>query len=226
MAKVTLMIDILIVDDHEIMRKGLNSVFKRDKEFRVVGEAKNGSEALSLLETASPDLVVMDIKMPDESGVEVAKVIKKTYPDIKIAMLSAFCDMQTVEDAIKADVDGYLLKETSSDDLVKALKVIHSGEKYLHPIAAKKMMNSISHQANKDKEIDHNLTERELKVLQLITEGYKNREIAAKLFLGEETVKTHVSNILCKLNCSDRTQAALYAIRHGLVENIERQPAN
>ena len=213
------MIKILIVDDHEIMRKGLASVFEQVDDFVVVGEVRNGAEALSFIKSTKPDIVIMDVMMPDENGVEVAERIKQDFPEVKVTMLSAFCDSKMVEKAIRVDVDGYMLKDTSSNDLIKAIRIICGGEKYLHPVAAKKMMNNLSRSSDDGSKSEHNLTDRELKVLQLITEGCKNREIASKLYLGEETVKTHVSNILLKLGSSDRTQAALYAIRNGIIKD-------
>lgn len=213
------MTKILIVDDHEITRKGLASVFEQADDFEVIGELQSGTEALPFIKINRPDIVIMDVMMPGENGVDIAKSIKEEFPEIKVTMLSAFCDPKMVEKAVKIDVEGYMLKDASSEELLKAIRIIDGGEKYLHPLAAKRMINKMASSSEDGSPGGHNLTERELKVLELITEGFKNREIASKLYLGEETVKTHVSNIFLKLGVSDRTQAALHAIRNGIVED-------
>lgn len=201
------------------MRKGLAAVFENEDDFDVVGEAGDGSEAIVLAAELNPEVILMDIKMPTMNGIASAAEIKKTHPRMKVIILTAVEDEREVFEAIESGIDGYLLKSASSDELTHAIRVVLEDEKYLHPLVARKVMDNISHPADPSvKDGRHRLTDREQKVLRLMAQGYKNREIAAKLFLGEETVKSHVSNILSKLEQADRVQAVFYALRNGLIK--------
>ena len=211
------MIKILLVDDHEILRKGLTSVFEQVDDFEVIGEASGGKEALSFIESTKPDIVIMDVMMPNENGVDVAERIKENYPEIKVMMLSAFYDFKTVEKAIRVDADGYMLKDSLSDDLIKVVRIIIGGDKFIHPVAAKRMMNNLGGISDDEPKKEHNLTPRELKVLKLICDGNTNHEIASKLYLGDETVKTHVKNIYLKIGVSNRIEAVLFAVKNNII---------
>ncbi|HEX21056.1 MAG TPA: response regulator transcription factor [Actinobacteria bacterium] len=213
-------ISVLIVDNHEIMRQGLISVFEQEDEIEVIGEANNGEDALTGAAELSPDIILMDIKMPKMDGIAATELIKHRYPEIKIIILTAIDSEGDIFKAIEAGVDGYIVKDASSTEIIRATKLVASGDKYLHPSAVRKVMEEIKSPAGAG-ENDLNglhLTERELSVLELMAKGYKNRAIAAQLFLGEETVKTHVSNILNKLKQPDRVQAVFYALRCGLIK--------
>lgn len=212
------MIRILIVDDHEIMRQGLVSLFEREADFEVVGEAGDGEEALVKVAELDPDVVLLDIKMPKIDGLSAAALIHERHPQTKTIILTAVEDDEEVFEAIESGIDGYLLKSASSAELMWAVRVVNEGEKYLHPLVTRKVMDRISNRPEVVGERQPQLTERELKVLKLMAQGYKNREIASKLFLGEETVKSHVSNILNKLEQTDRVQAVFYALRNGLIK--------
>ncbi len=217
------MIKILIIDDHEITRKGLTSVFEQVDDFEIIGELPDGSGALSFIKANQPDIIILDVKMPGKNGVDVAEAIKENHTDIKVAILSAFSDSRMIEKALSLNLEGYMLKDASSDELIKAIRLIDGGEKYLHPAAASKIMNNVTDFSDDGSKREHNLTERELRVLQLICKGRTNRDIASNLYVGEETVKTHVANILLKLSKNSRTEAAIYAIKNGLFEDYKEK---
>lgn len=216
------MVNILIVDDHEMIRKGLVAVFAGVDDINVIGEASNGDEALVLVDRYRPDLVLLDMRMPGKDGVATALEIKDENPEIKIVILSAVDDPGEVLEAVEAKIDGYISKNASSDDLIRAVMAVLGGDKYLDPSVAGHIMNEVG---RGEKEADGkraSLTEREHDVLRLMALGYKNREIASKLFLGDETVKTHVSKILVKLDQPNRVQAVFYALRTGLIKLDEK----
>ena len=211
------MIKILIADDHHVVRRGLLFFLKTQKDIEVVGEAKNGLEAVQLVETLQPNIVLMDLVMPELDGIQATKRIKERWPNVEVLMLTSFSDKDHVLPAIEAGAAGYQLKDIEPDDLVESIRAIMRGENTLHPEAT----NSLEAGLREDEQLAHvlnPLTPREQDVLAELTKGKSNREIASSLFVTEKTVKTHISNIFTKLNVQDRTQAALYAVKHGLTE--------
>lgn len=211
-------IRVLIVDDHQVVRKGLVFFFRTQKDLEIVGEAANGKEAIILANSLKPDIILMDLVMPEMDGIEATKLIKQQHPEIKIMMLTSFSDQDHVIPALEAGASGFQLKDIQPDELVTSLKKILSGENQLHPKATSHIVNNFSNRGKINKVLLEELTKRELDVLKEIAKGKSNKEIASSLFITEKTVKTHVSNVLAKLELADRTQAALYAVKHQLVE--------
>jgi two-component system, NarL family, response regulator LiaR len=207
-------ISVLIVDDHAVVRQGLRSLLGLQEEIEVVGEAANGLEAVEQTSRLLPDVVLMDLIMPQVDGIEATRRIRALSPSTQVIVLTSFGEDEKVFSAIKAGALSYLLKNVSPTDLVKAVQSAYRGETQLHPEIAKKLMDELS--LGPKKQTAEELTERELDVLRLIARGQSNREIARELIISEKTVKTHVSNILSKLHLADRTQAAIYALREGL----------
>jgi DNA-binding NarL/FixJ family response regulator len=214
------MIRVLIADDHHVVRRGLLFFLKTQKDIEVVGEAKNGIEAVDLVESLKPDIVLMDLVMPEMDGIEATKKIKKKWPEIHVVMLTSFSDKDHVLPAIEAGAAGYQLKDIEPDDLVSSIRKVMRGESILHPVATTQLEESLKEEENLP-HIKNPLTPRERDVLAELTKGKSNREIASSLFVTEKTVKTHISNIFTKLQVQDRTQAALYAVKHGLTEASE-----
>ncbi len=205
-------IKILIVDDHSVVRQGLRMFLKLEKDFEVIGEASTGAEAVDRVVELHPDVVLMDLLMPGMNGVEATKAIKKSYPDIEVIALTSVLEDTTVVNAIRAGAIGYLLKDTEADELIQAIKAAAQGQVQLSPQAAERLMREIRAPESPEK-----LTDREIEVLRLVAEGKSNKEIAGTLYISETTVKTHVSNILMKLDLPSRTRATIYAVRMGLV---------
>lgn len=212
-------IKILIADDHHVVRRGLVFFLKTQKEIEVIGEAKNGQEAVEMTTSLKPDLVLMDLDMPIMDGIEATKQIKAVLPDMKIMILTSFSDQDHVIPAIEAGASGYQLKDIEPDELVRTIKMMLSGENQLHPKATTHLLSHLSNKNRDAKQPAEDLTKRELEVLIEIAKGKSNKEIASSLFITEKTVKTHVSNVLAKLDLQDRTQAALFAVKNGLIEN-------
>jgi NarL family two-component system response regulator LiaR len=206
-------IRVLIVDDHAIVREGLHTLLSEESEFVVVGEATRGTEALPLVDTLQPDVVLMDLVMPEMDGIETIRRLQQKKAKCNILVLTSFGEDQRVRDAIQAGAIGYLLKDVLKGDLVRAIRAAARGEPTLHPEAQRVLMRQTAAPVSLLEE----LTEREMDVLRLIAQGRSNKEIAARLHLTEGTVKGYVSTILDKLQVEDRTQAALYAVKHGLV---------
>ncbi len=211
-------IRVVVVDDHAIVRKGITALLATEPGIQVVGEASNGSEALEQAKTLKPDVMLMDLVMPQMDGIEAILQIKASQPDVRILVLTSFAADDKVLPAIKAGALGYLLKDSSPEDLVQAIRQVYRGESWLHPTIARKVLQELTRPAERPPAPDTSdtLTEREAEVLRLIAQGLSNREIAERLVLSEATVRTHVSNILNKLHLASRTQAALYALREGL----------
>ncbi len=205
-------IGILIVDDHPVVRQGLISFLEVQDDLEIKGEAADGEEAIRVAEELKPDVVLMDIVMPNMDGIEATRQIKDSMPDTRIIVLTSFADNNKVHPAIEAGADGYLLKGTSPADLVKAIKSVYNGEPAIHPDIARKLMLHVSNHDKADTE--ETLTPREWEVLELIAQGLSNEEIGNKLFISLHTVKTHVYNIFRKLDMTHRVQAALYAINN------------
>lgn len=211
------MIRVLIADDHHVVRRGLMFFLKTQKDMNIVGEATNGKEAVQLTANLKPDVILMDLVMPVMDGIEATKRIKATDPEIQILMLTSFSDRDHVIPALKAGAAGYQLKDIEPDDLADAIRKLMRGENTLHPEATTQLEKEWEPVVPNPHE-EHPLTPREQDVLSELTKGKSNREIASSLFVTEKTVKTHISNIFAKLHVQDRTQAALYAVKHGLTE--------
>lgn len=209
-------IRVLIVDDHTIVRKGIRALLAEIAGIEVVGEAGNGQEAVAQAETLYPDVILMDLAMPKMDGIEATRQIKASQPESRILVMTSFAADDKVFPAIKAGALGYLLKESAPEDLVQAIHQIHRGESSLHPTIARKVLQEITHSSDRPPTPDP-LTEREAEVLRLVAQGLSNQDIAKKLNISDPTVRTHVSNIMGKLHLATRIQAALYALREGLV---------
>ena len=207
---------ILIADDHQIVRKGLKVLLSTEKDMQVVGEAENGAEAVSKAAELQPDVILMDIVMPEMDGIEATRRITSENPQSRILVLTSFAADDKVFPAVKAGALGYLLKDSSPEQLIEAIRQVHRGEPSLEPSIARKVLQELSGGGAAGKRTTDPLTERELDVLRLIAQGLSNKEIAARIFVAEWTVRSHVSNILGKLHLASRTQAALYALKSGL----------
>ncbi|MGD6844215.1 response regulator [Bacillus infantis] len=207
---------VLVADDHHVVRRGLIFFLKTQQEIEIAGEAKDGLEAVEQTGRLKPDIVLMDLDMPNMNGVEATRLIKQKHPETKVLMLTSFSDQDHVIPALEAGASGYQLKDIEPDELVKAIIQVMKGENQLHPKATSHLLSHLSNKDKKKSPIDE-LTKRELDVLKEIAKGKSNKEIAASLFITEKTVKTHVSNLLSKLEISDRTQAALLAVKEKLV---------
>lgn len=205
---------VLICDDHEVVRRGIRSVLIEDGGFEVVAEAANGQQAIAHALRLRPDVILMDLVMPLMDGVEATHRILQEWPEARVLVLTTFVADDRVIPAIKAGVLGYLLKDSTPDQLLQAVRQIGRGEPSLPPTIARKLMNEISHPA--EPSVD-GLSERELEVLRLVVEGLSNREIANRLVISEPTVRAHMTSILSKLHLNTRTQAALHAVKAGLV---------
>jgi NarL family two-component system response regulator LiaR len=214
-------IRVLVVDDHDIIRKGIKAVLELVPDIEVAGEARNGQEAIKQDENLTPDVVLMDLVMPDLDGIEAIRRIKSHRPAARILVLTTFAGEELVFPAIKAGALGYHLKDSSPDALVEAIREVHRGEASLHPVIARKVLQELSIPSAQPLAVDQ-LTPRELEVLRLVAQGHENYEIAKKLVISEATARTHVSNILGKLHLASRTQAALYAIKEGLASLEDR----
>jgi len=210
-------ISVLIVDDHGVVRQGLQTYLDLMDDIDVVGQAENGIEAIAQTKRLQPNIVLMDLMMPEMDGIEATRQIGSMNPSTKVIVLSSFSDDNKVFSAIRAGASGYLPKDISSIELANAIRAVHKGDPQLHPEIAKKMMNQFVDLEGKPEFFSKDLTPREIDVLRLIADGMNNTELSQALFISEKTAKTHVHNILSKLNLADRTQAAIYAYKHGLV---------
>ena len=208
-------IRVLIADDHPIVRRGLRSLLNTEPDLEPAGEAENGVEVVELARSLQPDVILLDLVMPQMDGVEALRRIKQENPDARIVVITTFADDEKVFSAIKSGALGYILKEASPAMLVQAIRDVHRGQASLHPAIACKVIGELS-QPSELPPTEHLLTQRELEVLRLIARGLTNQEIAKELFISEGTVRFHVSNILGKLHLANRTQAALYALKEGL----------
>lgn len=212
------MIRVLIADDHHVVRRGLLFFLKTQKDIEVVGEASNGEEAVQLAHSLQPDVILMDLVMPKLNGIEATAKIKAAFPKIEVLMLTSFSDRDHVIPALEAGAAGYQLKDIEPDELVNSIRQIMRGEHILHPEATTTLEAQQEELASAP-HIINLLTPRERDVLAELTKGKSNKEIASSLFVTEKTIKTHISNIFSKLEVQDRTQAALYAVKHGLTES-------
>ena len=207
-------IKIVIADDHPVVRKGLSLLLSSQDGFEVMGEAANGEEAIARALELSPDIMLMDLVMPHVDGISATKEILRLKPEIKILILTSFSDANHAIPALEAGALGYLLKENDPEEVIQAITKLVNGEKQIHPKVTEGLLSALQTQRKPEQNLLNSLTSREKEVLKEITNGKSNKEIASTLFISEKTVKTHVSNILSKLSLQDRTQAALFAIRH------------
>jgi two-component system, NarL family, response regulator LiaR len=205
----------LIVDDHEIVRKGIRALLATKRDIQVVGEARDGAEAMTQAQTLDPDVILMDLMMPKVNGIQATHEITTQQPGARILVLTSFAADEQIFPAIKAGALGYLLKDSSPQELVQAIRQVFRGEPSLDPSVARKVLYEISTPPQKPLTPDP-LTAREMEILRLVAQGKSNKEIAGYLVIAEETVHTHVSNILNKLHLASRTQAALYALKEGI----------
>jgi NarL family two-component system response regulator LiaR len=209
-------IRVLIADDHTIVRDSLQALIETEPGMEVIGEAEDGVEVVSKACDLHPDVILMDLVMPRQDGISAIREIKRENPEARILVLTSFAEDEKVFPAIKAGALGYLLKDSSPQQLLQAIRDVQRGESYLHPTIARKLIGEL-HRPPPDLPLTQEpLTEREMQVLRLVAQGLSNPEIARGLVISERTVRTHVSNIFGKLHLANRTQAALYALREGL----------
>jgi len=208
-------ITVLIVDDHTVVRDGLNALITAEEGMKVVGMVGDGEQAVQLVKELYPDVILMDLVMPHMDGVQSILQIKKDFPEARILVLTSFAENHMVFSAIKAGAIGYLMKDTSSEELIQAIRDTYNNRPALGPDIARKLMLDIQGQ-NEETPPENPLTEREIEIVQQMALGRTNQEIADDLVLSERTVRTHVTNILAKLGLSNRTQAVLYALRWGI----------
>ena len=210
-------IRVMIADDHSLIREGLRQLLEFDGSIKVVGEASNGEECLKKLEEFNPEVLLLDINMPEKNGIDVLKEMKDEQSQIKVLILTVHNELEYLMSAVDIGVDGYILKDSESSELKKAIRVVRDGESYIQPKLIPAMNNQlINRDADKDKIAS--LTNRELEVLVQVANGMFNKEIATNLNISERTVKNHISNIFKKIDVSDRTQAAVFAIKNNIIK--------
>ncbi len=211
-------ITVILVDDHEVVRRGVRAYLDILPEFKVVGEAASGEEAIAMVQEHIPDIVIMDLIMPGMDGIETTRRIKSASPRTQVVVLTSFHEDAHIFPALKAGAISYILKDMKMDKLVETLTRAAQGEVTLHPRVAARVLQNLRGEGTDEQQIFTDLTERELSVLKLIANGLTNSQIAEKLVISENTVKGHVSNILSKLHLADRTQVAVYAWQQGIVQ--------
>lgn len=211
---------VLVVDDQELFRRGLTMLLTVEPGIEVVGEAGDGVEGTHLAQTASPDVVLLDVRMPKRTGIEACTAIKEAVPNAKIIMLTVSDEEADLYEAVKNGASGYLLKDSSIDEVAQAVRVVAEGQSLISPSMAVKLIDEFKQMSRPEREAGANLrlTERELDVLRLVAHGHSNKEIAARLFISENTVKNHVRNMLEKLQLHSRMEAVMYAVREKLLE--------
>jgi NarL family two-component system response regulator LiaR len=208
-------IRVMIVDDHPVVRRGIKSLLGEEEDIQVVGEAVNGREALEKVDTLQPDVILMDLVMPEMGGIEAIQKITAAHSSARILVMTSFAADDKVFPSIKAGALGYLLKDSDPEDLIRMIRQVYRGELSIHPSIARKVIQELNRPAQEPL-TPSPLTEREMEILQLLAQGVENKQIALRLFVREATVRTHVSNILSKLQLANRVQATLYALRTGL----------
>jgi NarL family two-component system response regulator LiaR len=220
-------IRVLLVDDHAVVRKGLRALLDREAGIDVAGEAENGEQAVRAAERLRPDVILMDLEMPGSGGIDATRRITETQPDSRIVVLTSHASEEDVFPALKAGALGYILKHSAPEEVLQAIRQAYRGETVLHPAIARMVLRELHRPASaKPTKTADALSERELEVLRLIARGMSNQEIANTLFVGEATVRSHVSTILRKLQLASRTQAALYALRTGIAPLEEVPPSS
>jgi two-component system, NarL family, response regulator DevR len=219
MAKIRLM----IVDDHEVVRLGMRAAFELEADISVVGEASNGAEALAKMSVLDPQVILMDVRMPKMNGIEACREIKSVHPTVSILMITSFTDDEAVFASIMAGASGYLLKNVSRAELLKAIRKVAAGESLLSPTAAQQAKTRMTTLISGTTQLPgEELTEREREVLALVAKGYTNKQIAEALYVTEKTARNHVSHILDKLGLARRSEAAVYAVEHKLTSTQKR----
>jgi len=214
---------ILLVDDHELVRMGLKTLLDRYPQFEVVGEADNAQDAYDLAMYCKPDIVVMDIRLSGQNGIEATRQITRDNPEVRIIMLTSYADDDMLFDAIEAGASGYVLKQIGGEDLVRALETVGRGDSMLDPAVTQRIFQHVRESNRRaEDETFAALTDQELNILSLITEGLTNKEIAVQIFLSEKTVRNYVSSILNKLNLTSRAEAAAYAVRHHIQNHLPK----
>lgn len=208
------MINVVLVDDHAILRDGLKTIIAQENDMTVVGEATGSIQLQEILKTVNPTVIIMDINMPEMNGIELTKWVKSKYPTIKIVILTMYKNDEYFMASIREGADGYLLKDSPSEDVIAALRTISNGESVI-PAGMTKKLISLHHAENNTE--DNSLTAREMEVLLKLVEGLSNKEIGKRLFISDKTVKIHVSNIFKKLDVKSRSQVIIYAVQHNLV---------
>lgn len=209
-------IKVLIVDDHEVVRLGLTTILKNRSNYELVGEAKDVGQCIEFVRKEPPDVIIMDIRLPDMNGIEACREILRDYPAIKVLMLTSYADEDAATASILAGAKGFILKQAGSAALIDAIEKVYSGYSLIDPLVKDYVVSRLAREIIQDEQ----LSEREIEVLQQVAKGYTNKEIALTLSISEKTVRNYVSKILAKLNFSHRTQAAVYAVKRGwLLEN-------
>lgn len=211
-------INVMIADDHLMVREGIKQILELDGDIKVVAEAGNGKECINLLDEKKTDILLLDINMPDMNGLKVLQYLKERKVNVKILILTIHNEVEYIIRAADFGVDGYILKDSDSSVLKKAILTIIQGETYIQPELRPMLKKRMNERAVSINSYEENLTKREIEVLKLLAEGLFNKEIAYTLSISEKTVKNHISNIFKKINVSDRTQAAVYAIKHNIVD--------
>jgi len=209
-------IKILIADDHPVVREGLNAMLSREHDFQVVGEAKDGVDALTKVKELKPDVVLMDLRMPEMDGVEAMRQIRSINPEVKFIILTTYSDDDYIFSGIEAGARAYLLKDAPREELFKAIRSVYKGESLIQPVVASKLLDRFS-QLSRRTPASEELSERELEVLCLMAKGAANKEISAELKIAQSTVKTHITNIFQKLGVNDRTEAVTQALKKGFI---------
>ncbi len=209
---------VMIVDDHEVVRLGMRAAFELEADLAVVGEASNGVEALAKVPVLAPELILMDVRMDKMNGIEACREIKSHYPDVRILILTSYADEEAVAASVMAGASGYLLKNVSRAELLRAMRLVAAGQSLLDPNVTKQVMERLQVQAPGSE-----LTEREREVLALVARGYTNKQIAEALYVTEKTARNHVSHILEKLGLARRSEAAAFAVEHKLVPPREQK---
>lgn len=215
--------DILLVDDHEVVRLGLKSLLEHNDKFEVVAEAGTANEAIEMVEKHHPDVVLMDVRLPGPSGIEACEEITRRWPDVRVVILTSYAEDEMLFSAIRAGASGYVLKQIGAEGLIAAIEAACRGEALLDPAVTQRVFQEVRRSVKEEEEAAFSsLSQQEKNVLALVSEGLTNREIAEALFLGEGTVRNYVSSILSKLGVSNRAEAAAYAVGHNLKEYVER----
>ena len=209
-------IKILIADDHPVVREGLFAMLGREHDFEVIGEARDGVEAVNKARELNPDVVLMDLRMPEMDGVEAMRQIRSAMPDVKFIILTTYSDDEYIFSGIEAGARAYLLKDAPREDLFKAIRAVHRGESLIQPVVASKLLDRFSELSRRTPS-GEGLSERELEILRLMAKGAANKEISAQLNIAQSTVKTHIANIFQKLRVNDRTEAVTQALKKGII---------
>lgn len=211
-------IRIVVVDDHPLVREGIVKILGLEETFQIIGEFGEGRMVLGAVEKLRPDVVLLDLNLPDISGVEVCRALAVQFPETKVIALTIYDDEAHVLESIKAGVNGYLLKDISPDTLIEAIKAVYCGGSYIHPRVAGKLMSDYGRLSSlASGQESHMLTARETEVLGMVAEGLTNKEIAGKLFISEKTVKNHITNVFKKLEVSGRTEAVVQAMKRSII---------